>query len=128
MLELLIVIFILGILAAIALPSFLRMADRAREVEAIERINYLNKNQQSYYLENSIFTRSIDSLETTNYMYLVIILNRGQIAGHVAMPKNERLPYYGGGVYFKRGHMHNCGPWPARTVEQAIATYYARCP
>ncbi|HAX80042.1 MAG TPA: hypothetical protein DCY88_30460 [Cyanobacteria bacterium UBA11372] len=128
LLELLIVIFILGILAAIALPSFLRMTDRAREVEAIERINYLNKNQQSYYLENSIFTRSIDSVETTNYMYLVIILNRGQIAVHVAMPKNERLPYYGGGVYFKRGHMHNCGPWPARTVEQAIATYYARCP
>ena len=128
LLELLIVIFILGILAAIALPSFLRMADRAREVEAIERINYLNKNQQSYYLENSIFTRSIDSLETTNYMYLVIILNRGQIAGHVAMPKNERLPYYGGGVYFKRGNMVICGPWPARTVEQAIATYYARCP
>jgi len=128
LLELLIVIFILGILAAIALPSFLSMADRAREVEAIERINYLNKNQQSYYLENSIFTRSIDSLETTNYMYLVIILNRGQIAVHVAMPKNERLPHYGGGVYFRNSNMVTCGAWPARTVEQAIATYYARCP
>jgi prepilin-type N-terminal cleavage/methylation domain-containing protein len=128
LLELLIVIFIVGILSAIALPSFLRMTDRAREVEAIAKINYLNKNQQSYYGENSIFSRSIDSSETTNYMYLVVILNRNQIAVHVAMPKNERLPYYGGGVYFRQGSIVTCGPWPARTVEQAIATYYARCP
>ncbi|HAZ48336.1 MAG TPA: pesticin [Cyanobacteria bacterium UBA11369] len=133
LLELLIVILIIGILAAIALPSFLKMVNRAREVEAIEKIKYLNTIQQSYYVENSGFTRSIQnlntsSLETNNYIYLIVILNRGQIAIHVAIPKNESLLYYGSGVYFRNRNMVTCGPWPARTVEQAIATYYARCP
>lgn len=134
LLELLIVIVIMGILSAIALPSFLRMVNRAKEVEAIEKVKTIMTKQQGYYLENTVFTSETSnldaalSMETSNYNYQIVVVDRNKIVILVAIPKNSQLPYYGGGVYFKRGEMQNCGPWPARTIQQAIATYYARCP
>ena len=75
LIELLVVIIIIGILSAIALPSFLNQANKAKQSEAKTYIGSMNKAQQAYFVEKSKFTTSITQLgvgiqtETTNYKY-----------------------------------------------------------
>jgi type IV pilus assembly protein PilA len=63
LIELLVVIIIIGILAAIALPSFLNQANRARESEASTYTGTINRAQQAYRLENPEFARYFNELE-----------------------------------------------------------------
>jgi type II secretory pathway pseudopilin PulG len=71
----LVVIIIIGILSAIALPSFLSQANKAKQSEAKTYIGSLNKSQQAFYVENTAFSASISELgvgiqtKTTNYEY-----------------------------------------------------------
>ncbi|MEE3719194.1 type IV pilin-like G/H family protein [Tumidithrix elongata RA019] len=75
LIELLVVIIIIGILAAIALPSFLNQANKAKQSEARTYVGSLNKGQQAYFTEKSRFGPNIDVLgvglknTTTNYAY-----------------------------------------------------------
>ncbi len=55
LIELLVVIIIIGILAAIALPSFLNQANKGKQSEARTYVGSLNKGQQGYYTEKSKF-------------------------------------------------------------------------
>ncbi|MBD1996779.1 type IV pilin-like G/H family protein [Leptolyngbya sp. FACHB-541] len=55
LIELLVVIIIIGILAAIALPSFLNQANKARESEAKTYVGSMNRGQQAYFLEKGYF-------------------------------------------------------------------------
>ena len=55
LIELLVVIIIIGILAAIALPSFLNQANKAKQSEAKTYIGSMNRTQQAYYLERDTF-------------------------------------------------------------------------
>ena len=61
--ELLVVIVIVGILGVIALPNFLRQADRARVTGAKEALRYTNQTQKIYYLENSGFAHTYEEWE-----------------------------------------------------------------
>ena len=72
LIELLVVIIIIGILAAIALPSFLNQANRAKEAEANTNVGSVNRAQQAYRLEFPTFATSLDFLDvgistTTDY-------------------------------------------------------------
>ncbi|PZO42676.1 MAG: prepilin-type cleavage/methylation domain-containing protein [Pseudanabaena frigida] len=75
LIELLVVIIIIGILAAIALPSFLNQASKARQSEAKTYTGSLNRSQQSYYLEKQEFSPNLSTLAvgiaqtTANYSY-----------------------------------------------------------
>jgi type IV pilus assembly protein PilA len=74
LIELLVVIIIIGILAAIALPSFLNQANKARESEATTYIGSMNRAQQAFYLENNAFATDMTALElgianSANYTY-----------------------------------------------------------
>ncbi len=55
LIELLVVIIIIGILSAIALPSFLNQANKAKQSEAKTYIGSVNRAQQAYYMENNVF-------------------------------------------------------------------------
>ncbi|NEQ34799.1 MAG: prepilin-type N-terminal cleavage/methylation domain-containing protein [Okeania sp. SIO3I5] len=55
LIELLVVIIIIGILSAIALPSFLNQANKAKQSEAKQYLASINKGQQAYYAENGGF-------------------------------------------------------------------------
>ncbi|MEM9447584.1 MAG: type IV pilin-like G/H family protein [Cyanobacteria bacterium P01_E01_bin.6] len=76
LIELLVVIIIIGILSAIALPSFLNQANRARESEAKQYIGSMNRAQQAFYLDEVDFTSDMSDLglglatTTTNYKYV----------------------------------------------------------
>ena len=89
LIELLVVIIIIGILAAIALPSFLNQANKARQSEAQTYAGSVNRAQQAFYLENAQFSTpatpgNTDSdtalaklgigiaANTTNYKYEIV--------------------------------------------------------
>ncbi len=77
LIELLVVIIIIGILSAIALPSFLNQANKARQSEAKTYVGSMNRAQQAYYLENNEFSDAINLLglgiasTTDNYQYSI---------------------------------------------------------
>ncbi|MBD2055509.1 type IV pilin-like G/H family protein [Oculatella sp. FACHB-28] len=79
LIELLVVIIIIGILAAIALPSFLNQANKARESEAKTYVGSMNRGQQAYYLENGTFADNDNfgalglgiNTQTRNYKYVI---------------------------------------------------------
>jgi prepilin-type N-terminal cleavage/methylation domain-containing protein len=77
LIELLVVIIIIGILAAIALPSFLNQANKAKQSEAKTYVGSMNRAQQAYYLERNTFAINDNfaqlglgvSPSTVNYSY-----------------------------------------------------------
>ena len=77
LIELLVVIIIIGILAAIALPSFLNQANKAKQSEAKTYVGSMNRGQQAFYLENDEFSSNIGDLglgiktQTSNYKYVI---------------------------------------------------------
>jgi type IV pilus assembly protein PilA len=63
LIELLVVIIIVGVLAAIALPSFLNQIGKARGSEAKSNLGTINRAQQSYRLENQTFADTYTKLD-----------------------------------------------------------------
>ena len=105
LIELLVVIIIIGILSAIALPSFLNQANKARQSEAKQYTGSMNRAQQAKFAEENFFVSTVDSLglgiktQTTNYLYSVTGWVSESKATNVATPVNkETLKLYAGGV------------------------------
>jgi len=82
LIELLVVIIIIGILAAIALPSFLSQANKGKQSEAKQNVATINKAQQTYLLENNRFVTANSQFgalatglktSTVNYSYNITI-------------------------------------------------------
>ncbi|MFW9261889.1 type IV pilin-like G/H family protein [Nostoc sp. CALU 546] len=81
LIELLVVIIIIGILSAIALPSFLNQANKAKQSEAKTIVGSMNRAQQAYYLENNRFVGEGNEefgklalgvkTQTENYVYAI---------------------------------------------------------
>ena len=75
LIELLVVIIIIGILSAIALPSFLNQASKAKQSEAKNYVGAVQRAQQSYRIEKAAFAPDVTTLEigiptqTDNYTY-----------------------------------------------------------
>lgn len=62
LLELLVVVLIIGILAAVALPQYRKAVERARMTEAITSVETIYRAQQDYYAVNGQYTRNINEL------------------------------------------------------------------
>lgn len=60
--ELLVVLVIIGILAAMALPRFVRVITRAKATEAKLMLRQAYELQKSYYLENDTYSSSLDGI------------------------------------------------------------------
>ncbi|WP_016873708.1 type IV pilin-like G/H family protein [Chlorogloeopsis fritschii] len=79
LIELLVVIIIIGILSAIALPSFLNQANKAKQSEAKTYVGSMNRAQQAYYAENNEFADNANfaklglgvNTQTSNYKYVI---------------------------------------------------------
>jgi type IV pilus assembly protein PilA len=80
LIELLVVIIIIGILSAIALPSFLSQANKAKQSEAKQYIASISKGQQAHYVEFNKFVGTMTSIgdlglgiktATENYTYAI---------------------------------------------------------
>ena len=107
LIELLVVIIIIGILSAIALPSFLNQATKARQSEAKNYIGSINRAQQAYYLENNnAFTTSVVVLalgiktQTENYKYeITAAKTTGSFVTNKARATKKALKSYAGVTY-----------------------------
>ena len=98
LIELLVVIIIIGILAAIALPSFLNQSNKAKQSEAKTYVGTLNKGQQAYYTEKSVFGSTIDILgvgvksSTVNYNYRSTALTSATPSNNAANSFGTAIP------------------------------------
>ena len=105
LIELLVVIIIIGILSAIALPSFLNQANKAKESEAKQYLSAINKGQQAFYTENSRFTTDISSLgvgiktATENFTYECSEPGTGGVNCKATSEADGPLRSYLGAVY-----------------------------
>ena len=104
LIELLVVIIIIGILSAIALPSFLNQANKAKQSEAKQYTGSMNRAQQAKYAEAGGFvTDTIDKLgigiktQTTNYTYTVTGTSNSNVANQ-GIPSVGALKAYTGSV------------------------------
>ncbi|HEY9657237.1 MAG TPA: type IV pilin-like G/H family protein [Allocoleopsis sp.] len=104
LIELLVVIIIIGILAAIALPSFLNQAAKAKQSEAKSYVGAVNRAQQSYRIENPQFATDVSTLEigiptaTTDYNYTIPGANAATASFNAAAVDGTTLRSYSGGV------------------------------
>jgi type IV pilus assembly protein PilA len=62
--ELLVVIIIIGILAAIALPNFLSQGAKAKQTDAKQNVGLVNRAQAAYRVEQDTFATTFDILAT----------------------------------------------------------------
>lgn len=94
LIELLVVIIIIGILSAIALPSFLNQANKAKQSEAKTYVGSMNRAQQATYMQDGSFAEGKEfgelglgvNTQTENYIY--------SIAGGVSSTvTNQARPY-----------------------------------
>ncbi|MCM8791632.1 MAG: prepilin-type N-terminal cleavage/methylation domain-containing protein [Candidatus Omnitrophica bacterium] len=63
LLELLIVVIIIGLLATLALPNFLRGAERARWSEAKNLLGALRGSQIRYYAQYETYATNLENLD-----------------------------------------------------------------
>jgi type IV pilus assembly protein PilA len=105
LIELLVVIIIIGILAAIALPSFLNQAAKAKQSEAKSYVGSVNRAQQAYRIENNAFAKDFKTLEvglpeeTASYTY-AMGANDSDKGIVTAQSKDVKaLRSYSGGVF-----------------------------
>lgn len=106
LIELLVVIIIIGILSAIALPSFLNQAAKARGAEAKSNVGAMNRAQQAYYLEQQSFSSSVDQLglsfptTTDNFDYKAVVDTATTSVVNQGTSKKDDIKSYGGGVFY----------------------------
>lgn len=104
LIELLVVIIIIGILSAIALPSFLNQAAKAKQSEAKTYVGSVNRAQQSYRIENPSFAGSVDALQigipttTTNYVYALSTADQTSTSITATAQDPKSLKSFSGGV------------------------------
>lgn len=95
LIELLVVLIIVGILSAIALPSFLNQTGKARQAEAKTYLGSVIRGQQAFFTEQGKFADSFEALgvsfpeDTANYDYSTEILKEGKGAIAIAIPKGN---------------------------------------
>jgi type IV pilus assembly protein PilA len=107
--ELLVVIIIIGILTAIALPNFLNQNAKAKQGEAKQNVSAINRVQTAYRTEKTAFTSVFDQLaigsitgnvsvaNTTNYSYTLAATTDS--ATIVANSKDSSIKSYTGGNF-----------------------------
>lgn len=125
LIELLVVIIIIGILAAIALPSLLGQVNKAKQAEAKNNIGALNRAQQAYQLEYSLFATDVTQLgvgiktQTENYYYTLdaTISSAAGIITSLATAQKPALKSYAGLV----------GTTPGDLVTGEVLTLAAAC-
>jgi type IV pilus assembly protein PilA len=104
--ELLVVIIIIGILAAIALPNFLNQGAKAKQTEAKQNIGLINRTQTAFRSENNSFASAFDILatgtltgtggaSTSNYSYTLV--GSVETSSIIATARDGALKGYSGG-------------------------------
>ncbi|MEM6717128.1 MAG: type IV pilin-like G/H family protein [Cyanobacteria bacterium P01_C01_bin.147] len=94
----------LGIVMAIALPSFLNQANRAKQTEAQTYVRAMSRAQQAEFIENGEFTPSMGKLQlglgdSTIYRYGLEVEPSGTHVLITATPLTDPINHYIGAVF-----------------------------
>lgn len=109
LIELIIVILVLSVLSVIALPSTIKQAAKAREVEGKNNLGLLSRAQQTYHFETTTFSNSNAQLlsnvvlQTRYYSFPDPTVATNSIVKHQAIalnPTSDQVRNYATGVYF----------------------------
>ena len=65
LLELLVVVLIIGILAAIALPQYRLVTYKAKYTQMVNMVRALGNAEEQYYLEHNAYTNNLDDLSVS---------------------------------------------------------------
>ena len=94
----------IGVISAIALPSFLRQGGKAKQSENKQYVSAMNQAQQAVFIETSAFGTSFDALgigsiktETTNFKYSIRATKKA--AFNYGVSNEKDLKSYVGGVF-----------------------------
>ncbi len=82
LIEIMIVLLILSVLIAIAVPSILRSRVAANEGAAMGNLKTLNTACQAYHIDQQTYPESIQTLSTTNPPYIDNVLGSGTRQGY----------------------------------------------
>ncbi|MGB3268172.1 MAG: type IV pilin-like G/H family protein [Microcoleus sp.] len=99
--ELTIVIMIIVILSAIALPAFLGCSNKAKQSEAKQYVSSMNRAQQAKHADKGAFSNSITGLglgiktQTINYNYSIGATENAVFSYGVARSNNNLRSYVG---------------------------------
>lgn len=103
-------LILLGIISAIALPSFLNQVNKAKQAEAKTNLGAMVRAQQAYQIEKGTFGKSIQELgisispETENYSYRIVPQAGNKSVMMTAQAKDGMLKSYTGAVFtIKKG-------------------------
>ena len=66
LLEMLIVVIILGILASVAIPRYLKSAERSKDAEAYVHLGLIRTAEVDYYAQHNSYTNNLDLLNVDN--------------------------------------------------------------
>ena len=108
LLELLIVVIIVGILAAIAVPQFFRVAERVRSAEGVTLLTAIKKAQLRYYSRHAVFANDPTHLDADfpPMRYFVAIAPANVTGGAYAagmavgnVTRNAAVEYTGAAAY-----------------------------
>ena len=111
LIEILIAVVIIGILSAIALPSFLSQISKSREVDAKQQIATFLEKQQIHYTDNSEFVVGDNwpgklgmsgIRKSSNYDYSLLAVPTSpefiDVSVGIATPKRKNIKAYLGAV------------------------------
>jgi len=99
LIELLVVIIIIGILSAIALPSFLNQANKAKESD-VAYLAAMVRAQQPFYVDKNNFSTDVARLglgittSTANFDYGIMATDPETQVTHYAQATGNRLKSY----------------------------------
>lgn len=100
LIELLVVVIIIGVLAAIALPNLLPLIGGAKESEAVGAARTFITQQQAYRYKHGTFTNDWEELgidtNANNFTYSMSVTDNE--ARFMGSPKNEDIKIVAGGV------------------------------
>ncbi|MEZ2230084.1 type IV pilin-like G/H family protein [Microcoleus sp.] len=103
--ELTIVLMIITILSAIALPSFMDCSLKARQSEGKQYLSSMNRAQQAYFADKGAFSNSLTALglgiktQTINYNYSTLSTKNAAFSYAVSSNKTKILTSYVGAVF-----------------------------
>ena len=111
------VILIIGILAAVALPQYNKANVKAKAMEAIINLKAINDAQTRYYLLHGIRTDKLDDLDTTvqdSQLYRYACLDYNDCC--YAHSQNSNYPTFEwcGSTLYCRGTEKKCKPFNAQ--------------
>ena len=116
LIELMIVVVIIGILAALAIPRFSKASDRAKEKEADGVLKQVYTLQQTYYAQWGTYASDQTDLETVGFEAPTTLKNYtwgGDVDDGACLPKNPTTATHNSrSIDFTSGDLENCSATP----------------